>query len=98
MAAKGYWIGHVNVHDPERYKQYIAAATPAYEEYGAKFLVRGGQSDAPEGEMPERHVVIEFASYDVAKACYHSPTYTAAREHRLAASTGQVVIVEGYEQ
>ena len=97
MTAKGYWIGHVSVHDPERYKSYIAEATPAYQEYGAKFLVRGGQFEAPESDMPERHVVIEFESYEVAKACYNSPQYTAAREHRLAASTGSVVIVEGHD-
>ena len=97
MTAKGYWIGHISVHDPERYKSYIAEATPAYEEYGAKFLVRGGEYESPEGDMPTRHVVIEFANYEVAKACYGSPQYQKAREHRLAASTVQVVIVEGTE-
>ncbi|MBL4600844.1 MAG: DUF1330 domain-containing protein [Rhizobiaceae bacterium] len=96
MSKKGYWMAHVEVHDPERYKLYIEGATPAYEEYGAKFLVRGGKSESPEGNGFSRNVVIEFESYDQALACYNSPAYTAAREHRIAASNGQITIVEGH--
>lgn len=93
---KGYWIGHVDVHDPETYKKYIEGATPAYQEYGAKFLVRGGQSEAVEAtDLGSRHVVVEFESLEKAKACYNSATYQEARKHRLAASTGRIVIVEG---
>ena len=44
-----------------------------------------------------RHVVIEFESYAVAKACYESPEYQAAVRLREAASIGDVVIIEGYE-
>ena len=39
MMAKGYWIGRVDVHDPEAYKKYVAANAVAFEKYGAKFLV-----------------------------------------------------------
>lgn len=97
MAKKGYWMGHVEVHDPERYKLYIQGATPAYEEYGANFLVRGGVYEAPEGAGFSRNVIIEFETYEQALACYNSPAYTAAREHRIAASNGQITIVEGHE-
>ncbi len=94
---KGYWIARVDVHDPEAYKAYIAAAAPAYLEYGAKFLVRGGQAVAAEGQARSRNVVIEFPSYQAALDCYNSPVYRAARAHRLAASTGEIVVIEGYE-
>ena len=47
---KGYWIGHVEVHDAEAYKKYVEGATPAYREYGAKFLVRGGKEDRVEAD------------------------------------------------
>lgn len=96
--AKGYWIGHVEVHDAERYKQYVAGATPAYQKYGAKFLARGGAFDPVEAEgLGSRHVIVEFDSMEKAKACYNSPEYQAARQHRLAASTGKLIIVEGAE-
>ena len=44
-----------------------------------------------------RVVVIEFESYAVAKACYESPEYQAAIKIRSAASTGDLVVIEGYE-
>ena len=28
--AKGYWIARIDVHDPETYKSYVEAATPAF--------------------------------------------------------------------
>ncbi|MGO8189914.1 DUF1330 domain-containing protein, partial [Rhizobium leguminosarum] len=36
--AKGYWIARVDVRDAERYKDYVTAAKPAVEKYGAKVL------------------------------------------------------------
>jgi uncharacterized protein (DUF1330 family) len=96
---KGYWIAHVDVHDAERYKSYVAGATPAYKEFGAKFLVRGTPSEQVEGEtLGARHVVIEFPTIEAARACYASETYQKARQHRLMASTGgKIVISEGFE-
>lgn len=96
---KGYWIAHIEVHDPEAYKPYLTTAMPAYEEFGAKFLVRGGKSEAVDGEMlaGRRHVVIEFETIEKAWACWNSETYQNARKHRLAASNGEIVIVEGPE-
>ncbi len=95
--AKGYWIGHVDVADAEGYKPYVAANAIAFAKYGAKFLVRGGKSEGPEGQLRSRHVVLEFESYEQALACYHSPEYQAAIKLRAAVSTGDIVIVEGYD-
>ena len=39
---KAYWIVHVTVHDPEHYPEYLTAALPIFEKYGADFVVRGG--------------------------------------------------------
>jgi uncharacterized protein (DUF1330 family) len=98
MARKGYWIGHVDVTHPERYKDYIAANRAPLERHGARFLVRNGACEVPEGGLAgRRHVVIEFDSYAVAKACYESPEYQVALQIRKVASTGDLVIVEGYE-
>lgn len=92
---KGYWIGHVDVTNADEYPGYLTAAQPAYEKYGAKFLVRGGRFDPVEGTARSRHVVIEFESYDQAVACYQSPEYSAARKIRQANSEGDILIVEG---
>jgi len=93
---KGYWIGRIDVHDPEGYRRYIEAATPAYAEFGARFLVRSGRIEAVEGAARSRNVVIEFPSYDAALACFHSETYQKASTIRRAFSDGELIVVEGY--
>lgn len=95
--AKGYWIARVDMRDPERYKDYVATAKPAFEKHGAKFLARGGAYEAMEGKARGRNVVIEFASMDTAKACYNSPEYQAAKAIRLQCAEAEMVIVEGYD-
>ncbi|QBK29865.1 DUF1330 domain-containing protein [Roseitalea porphyridii] len=94
---KGYWVARVTVHDADRYKDYVAAATPAYQEYGATFLVRGGEIGASEGEPRPRNVIIEFPTYEAALACYNSPTYAKARAIRQEISDGEIVVVAGHE-
>jgi uncharacterized protein (DUF1330 family) len=96
-SAKGYWIAHVRITDPERYKDYIAANATAFAKYHARFLVRGGTARVAEGPVEQsRHVVIEFQSYAAAMACYESPEYQAAARIREAASDTELVIVEGH--
>lgn len=97
MPKKGYWVGSVEVSDLERYKDYITTATPAYQRFGAKFLVRGGDFIAAEGPSRSRNVVIEFPSYQHAQDCYNSPEYVAARAIRQEVSEGQILIIEGHE-
>lgn len=94
---KGYWIAHVKVSDPDRYPDYVATAKPAFEAYGAKFLVRGGAHENVEGETGERHVIIEFESMEKALACYYCEQYQKAVKIRQSASTGTITIVEGVD-
>ena len=95
---KGYWIAHVTVRDPEKYKEYQALNGAAFGKYKAKFLVRGGGDGAKirSGQMKSRHVVLEFESLAVAKACYDSPEYQAALKVRELAADVDIAIVEGY--
>jgi uncharacterized protein (DUF1330 family) len=95
MGKKGYWMAMVDVRDPEMYKQYIEANAVAFAKYGASFAVRAGRHESPEGPTGNRHVLVEFESYEKALECYHSPEYRQALKFRLAASTGHFVIVEG---
>jgi uncharacterized protein (DUF1330 family) len=94
---KGYWVARVDVHDPEVYKDYVAANAAAFAKYGARFLVRGGRSEAAEGTPRSRNVVIEFKDYDTAVACYRSPEYIAAKKLREPASVADLLIIEGYD-
>ncbi len=95
--AKGYWIALVSIKDPETYKEYVAANAVAFKKYGAKFIIRGGKHETKAGADHHRHVVIEFDSFETAKACYDSPEYAVALKIRDKAADAQVVVVEGYE-
>ncbi len=92
---KAYWIARVDVSDPETYKKYVETGKPAFERYNAKFLARGGRTEALEGTPRARNVLIEFASMEDALACYHSPEYTAAQAIRQPVSEGEWILVEG---
>jgi uncharacterized protein (DUF1330 family) len=95
--AKGYWIARVDVADPDRYKAYIAANAVPFKKFGARFLVRAGRFENPEGSSRPRNIVIEFPSYEAALACYRSPEYQEALMLRLPVATIDLVIVEGYD-
>jgi len=95
--AKGYWIGRLDINDPEQYKLYVAANALPLQKYGARFLVRAGQFENPEGGSRTRNVVLEFPSYQAALDCWHSPEYQAAIKLREHVSTNDLVIVEGYD-
>jgi uncharacterized protein (DUF1330 family) len=95
--AKGYWIPHIDVSDPEGYKAYMAATPEAHRKYAGRALVRGGRSEVVEGRMRSRNIVREFPDYATALACYRSPEYQSAKPLRLPHSTGDFVIVEGYD-
>ncbi|MBV9066345.1 MAG: DUF1330 domain-containing protein [Methylobacteriaceae bacterium] len=94
---KAYWIGRIDVNDPDAYKQYVAANAKAFGKYGARFLVRGGKAETREGSSRARNVVIEFKDYETARACYDSPEYREAMKLRENASAGDLIIVEGYD-
>lgn len=94
---KGYWVARIDVSDPEGYKEYVAANAEAFRKYGGRFLVRGGRSEAVEGQSRSRNVVIEFKDYDTALACYRSPEYAQAMALRRGRSTGELLVIEGYD-
>lgn len=94
---KGYWVARVDVADAERYKDYVAANAVAFAKFGARFLVRGGRFENPEGGSRTRNVLIEFPSYQAALDCWNSPEYQQALAIRRPISTGDVIIIEGYD-
>lgn len=95
--AKGYWIGQVDVTDPEAYKAYVQENSVAFSKYGGRFLVRGGTSQIVEGQGRSRRIIIEFADYETALACYRSPEYAKAIAMRGGAAIADLVVVEGYD-
>lgn len=96
--AKGYWIVRLDVTDMDRYLSgYFAAAAPVIDAFGGRFLVLGGEYEVLEGSARMRNVVVEFADYDTALACWNSPGFQAAFAMRQQVSSGEHLVIEGYE-
>ena len=94
---KGYWIARVDISNPDAYRKYIEANAEPFARFGARFLVRAGPYECVEGEARARNIVLEFPSLAAARACYDDPAYQRAKALRVAASSGDIVIIEGYD-
>ena len=94
---KGYWIVRVDITDEQKYKAYIAANAEPLKKYGARFLVRAGRYENPEGASRTRNAVIEFPTYQAALDCWKSPEYQDAIKLRQPVSTIDLIVIEGYE-
>src|SRR5690242_3720439 len=95
--AKAYVVAHVDVHNEEGYKPYIAANAAIFKQFGGRFLVRGGKFNAVEGQSRSRNIVIEVPDYEPSMAWYNSPEYQANFKVRQPHSTADILIIEGYD-
>jgi uncharacterized protein (DUF1330 family) len=95
--AKGYWIPHLDVSNPQGFQAYREMADAAHARFGSKLLARGGRREVVEGKMRARNVLREFNSYDEALAFYHGPEYSRAHPLREPHSVCDFLIVEGYD-
>jgi uncharacterized protein (DUF1330 family) len=94
MAA--YVILDITVNDPAKYEDYKKLAPPAIEAYGGKYLVRGGLMEILEGDWkPNRIVILEFQSIEMAKNWINSPEYSDARALRHQTATSHAIVVDG---
>jgi uncharacterized protein (DUF1330 family) len=91
-----YLIVDIEITDPETYKRYIEAAPASLEAYGGRYLVRGGKTEALEGDwQPKRFVVLEFESFEKAKAWWASSEYAEAKGMRQRSAVTNMVLAEG---
>jgi uncharacterized protein (DUF1330 family) len=73
-----------------------ARAPATLEQYGGRFLTRGGAAELIEGgPEPKRVIILEFADKAAVKRRYNSPEYQKILPMRLDNSTGRAFIVEG---
>ncbi len=91
-----YVIAEVDVTDPEQYARYGAAVPVTLEAHGGRFVARGGETVALEGDwQPKRIVVVEFKDLEAAQRWYESPEYHGAREIREGAAVMRMIAVAG---
>jgi uncharacterized protein (DUF1330 family) len=91
-----YVIVEVSIHDHEEYEQYKKLTPAAIAAFDGKFLVRGGESTALEGDWkPERIVVLEFPSVENANEWWNSKLYTEAKLIRQRSAKTKMIIIQG---
>jgi uncharacterized protein (DUF1330 family) len=92
-----YWIARATIADPAEYKKYTDRVPDIISRHGGRILARGGRYRIMEGPQTfERHIVIEFPTFEQAVACFESPEYVdAAAFRRGGAGMVENVIVEG---
>jgi uncharacterized protein (DUF1330 family) len=94
MAA--YVIGSVEVTDPAAFQEYRNRIGATVEQYGGKFVVRGGRVNPKEGDWQPRHLLmLEFPSFEEAERWYNSPEYKPLIPIREKAARTQLLIAEG---
>ena len=93
MAA--YVIAFLDVTDPQAFEEYRRAAGPTFAPYGGKPVVIDGRFEVLEGMIhPRSIVVIEFESYERAKAWY-AAEYARTIPMRQRAAESSLILVEG---
>jgi uncharacterized protein (DUF1330 family) len=91
-----YVLVDVDVTDAAQYDRYRPLAAASVEQYGGRYLARGGATEVFEGDrVPSRLVVLEFPDADAARHWYHSAEYQEAKTVREGAATGSFILVEG---
>ena len=92
----GYVIADVEVTDPDKFEVYRGQVAATIEQYGGSYIVRGGETEAAEGDWnPRRLVIIEFETMARAKEWYHSPEYAGPMKLRHESANSSVVFAEG---
>ena len=92
-----YLIIRVKVNDLDLYKSYTSRSPAVVNQYGGKFLVRGGEPTTLEGdEFNGRMVVIEFSDRQAAKDFYYSEEYQELIRMRAPASSAEFILIDGF--
>jgi uncharacterized protein (DUF1330 family) len=93
-----YVIYQADVTDEARYADYRAQAGPSVVAAGGKYLVRGGDGEAMEGDLPaSRTVVVEFPTRAAARAWYQSAEYAEIRKLRAGIAKATLYVVDGLD-
>jgi len=94
---KGYWaVAYRSISDESAVKAYAGLAGPAVQSFGGRLLTMStSQVQAHEAGLPQRTVIIEFDSYDIALATHESQAYQKALQALGSGAERDYRIVEG---
>ena len=93
---KGYFLSaHRREADPKKRAEYLKLAGPAIEKAGGKVLASTNNISAYENGKAEQTVLVEFDSFEKAKAAYESDEYKKALKALDGGADRDLRIFEG---
>ena len=91
-----YAIIEISVHNTKEHETYKSMTPPSIAAYNGKFIVRGGKTISLEGDWnPERVVVLEFPTMELAKEWWNSEQYAIPKSIRQQSAKTKLILVEG---
>jgi uncharacterized protein (DUF1330 family) len=91
-----YIVSRVKILNAEAMRRYMNEAPATVAAFGGRYLVRGNDVQALEGEWEhERMVIVEFSDKSAALAWYHSDSYRPLRELRQSSADTVILLAEG---
>ncbi len=92
-----YLVGHIAIHDRERYGQYEAGFMPILQQYNGQIVAVNDAPAVLEGVADGRRLVIlSFADQTAALTWMRSPEYREIAKHRHAAANAFILMTEGF--
>jgi uncharacterized protein (DUF1330 family) len=94
---KCYFLVEAEVTDQNWVADYLKNVTPMVERRGGRYLARTSNVQRLEGErkLLPLFIIIEWPSEAVAKEFYNSEEYKPYREHRIAGSKNEFLLIAG---
>ncbi len=94
MAA--YMIVNIDILDASAFKEYQSRFPALMEQFGGRYIVRGGATEQVEGDWePRRLIVIEFPTIGDARRLVASEEYQALKRIRDRSTRTDFILVEG---
>lgn len=88
-------IVEIEIHNNEIYEEYKKLTPASIQSFGGRFVVRGAETFSFEGDWnPQRLVVLEFPSVEVAKSWWTSEGYAHAKSLRQQSANTRMLVVE----
>jgi uncharacterized protein (DUF1330 family) len=92
-----YAIAQGRVTNQEDFNKYLALSGATLEAYQVDLVALDESPVVIEGDIDyARTVILKFADQAHFYRWYESPEYQAARKHRLGASLGRFILVNGF--
>jgi uncharacterized protein (DUF1330 family) len=86
----------VEILDRVLMEKYRSLAQTSIEQYGGRYIVRGGAIEKLEGDWnPHAFIVVEFPTMERAREWYQSPEYAEALAIRSQAFNRRLFLIDG---